>query len=79
MVGTNPLDEILVSKGLAQPKGVRPNLPTGEKATAHQEKLIALEADAKKQKVGLWASSIEKQTETPPPPKKSLIKRLFGK
>ena len=84
MVGTNPLDEILVSKGLAQPKGVRPNLPTGEKATAHQEKLIALEADAKKQKVGLWASSIEKQTETPipgspPPTKKSLIKRLFGK
>ncbi len=32
LAGTNALDEHLVSKGLAQPKGVRPNLPTGEKA-----------------------------------------------
>ncbi len=84
MVGTNPLDEMLISKGLAQPKGVRPNLPKGEKATAHQEKLIALEADAKKQKVGLWASSIEKQTKSPilnslQLTMKSLIKRLIGK
>ena len=78
MIGTNPLDEILVSKGLAQPKGVRPNLPTGEKATAHQEKLIALEAAAKNQKVGLWAGSTEKTPE-PPAPKKSFMKRLFGK
>jgi endonuclease YncB( thermonuclease family) len=63
LVGTNRLDEILVSKGLAQPKGVRPNLPTGEKATAHLDRLHALEADAKKQRVGLWASSPEKKTE----------------
>ena len=64
LVGTNRLDEILIRKGLAQPKGVRPNLPTGEKATAHLERLRALEADAKKQRVGLWASSTEKKTET---------------
>ena len=64
LVGTNSLDEVLVSKGLAQPKGVRPNLPTGQKASAHQDKLKALEADAKKRRVGLWASSTEKKTET---------------
>jgi endonuclease YncB( thermonuclease family) len=63
LVGTNNLDEILIRKGLAQPKGVRPNLPRGEKATAHLERLRALEADAKKQRVGLWASSTEKKTE----------------
>lgn len=66
-VGTNSLAEILVSKGLAQPKGVRPNLPTGEKATAYQEKLLALEAAAKKKKVGLWASSPEKKPEEEKP------------
>ena len=66
-VGTNALAEILVSKGLAQPKGVRPNLPTGQKATAYQEKLLALEADAKKKRVGLWASSPEKKTEKDKP------------
>ena len=66
-VGTNALAEILVSKGLAQPKGVRPNLPTGQKATAYLEKLLALEADAKKKKVGLWASSPEKKTEKDKP------------
>ena len=67
MAGTNRLEEILVSKGLAQPKGVRPNLPTGEKATEHLEKLNALEADAKKQKLGLWASSTGKKPDTVQP------------
>ena len=57
------LDEILVSKGLARPKGVRPNLPTGEKAAAHLERLHAQEADAKSQRIGLWASAAEKKTE----------------
>jgi endonuclease YncB( thermonuclease family) len=64
MVGANRLDELLVRKGLAQPKGVRPNLPTGEKATAHLQKLYALEADAKKQRVGLWTNSTEKKAAT---------------
>jgi len=66
-VGTNGLAEILVSKGLAQPKGVRPNLPTGEKATAYVDRLLALEAEAKQQGAGLWASSAEKKTETEKP------------
>jgi len=59
-VGTNGLAEILISRGLAQPKGVRPNLPTGEKASAYLARLKALETDAKRQRVGLWASSTEK-------------------
>jgi endonuclease YncB( thermonuclease family) len=63
LAGDKWLDEILVSKGLAQPKGVRPNLPTGEKATTHRERLEALEADAKKQRVGLWESTSEDKTE----------------
>jgi len=63
MVGTNGLDEILVSKGLARLKGVRLNLPTGEKAAAHVARLRALEAEAKKQGVGLWAGKPEKETE----------------
>jgi len=57
MVGTNGLDEMLVSKGLARPKGVRPNLATGEKGTAHAARLEALEAEAKRQRVGLWAGA----------------------
>ena len=67
LVGTNALDELLVSKGLAQPKGVRPNLPTGEKAAAHLQRLSALEADAKRQRVGLWASSPQEKPETDKP------------
>jgi len=66
-VGTNALDEILVTKGLAQPKGVRPNLPTGEKAAAHLQRLSTLEADAKRQRAGLWASPAEKKPETEKP------------
>ena len=64
LVGANNLDEILIRKGLARPKGVRPNLPTGEKAVAHQEKLRAMEEDAKRQKIGLWANVVEKKAES---------------
>jgi len=60
LIGPTSLDEILVSKGLAQPKGVRPNLPDGEKASAHLQKLAMLEAEARKAKAGLWATSAEK-------------------
>ena len=66
-VGTNNLAEILIRKGLALPKGVRPNLPSGEKATAYVDRLLALEAEAKKQKAGLWASSTEKKPEPEKP------------
>jgi endonuclease YncB( thermonuclease family) len=66
LVGTNGLDEILVRSGLARPKGIRPNLPTGQKAAAHNQELQALEAGAKAQKIGLWAGSASK-TASPEP------------
>jgi endonuclease YncB( thermonuclease family) len=56
--GTN-LAEILVSQGLAQTKGVMPNLPTGEKSKTFAEKLRSLENEAKQKKAGLWANSKE--------------------
>jgi endonuclease YncB( thermonuclease family) len=54
LVGTNSLDELLISKGLARLKGIRSKLPSGEKASAHLDRLGALEAEAKRQKAGLW-------------------------
>lgn len=50
------LIELLVSNGLARIKGVKPNLPTGEKAKAYVERLNALEAEARKQGLGVWAA-----------------------
>ena len=66
MVGTNSLDELLISKGLARPKGVQPNLPNGEKAKAHVARLDALETEAKRHKAGLWASSRQNHEAAPP-------------
>ena len=40
-VGGKSLAEVLVSEGLAQSKGVAPNLPDGEKASAYMHKLQA--------------------------------------
>jgi endonuclease YncB( thermonuclease family) len=48
------LDEMLVSKGLARGKGVRPNLPNGQNWREHADRLDALEAEAKKQRLGAW-------------------------
>lgn len=66
-VGTNGLAEVLVRNGLAQMKGVRVNLPMGEKGTAYADRLLALEAEAKKQRAGLWGRSPEKKKETEKP------------
>ena len=60
LVGTNALDELLIGNGLARPKGVRPNLPGGEKAMDHEARLRGLEAEARQQKVGLWAITTAK-------------------
>jgi endonuclease YncB( thermonuclease family) len=51
------LVEILVSNGLARTKGVTANLPTGEKSKVYIEKLHALEAEAEKRQIGVWARS----------------------
>ena len=64
-VGGKRLMEALVSHGLARTKGVFPNLPTGEKAKAYAEMLERLEHEARQQRLGIWASSASKITETP--------------
>ena len=51
------LTEILVSEGLARTKGSWAKLPTGEKSKDYIHRLRALEDDAKKQKMGVWADS----------------------
>ncbi|MGH8064779.1 MAG: thermonuclease family protein [Candidatus Entotheonellia bacterium] len=58
------LAEMLVSQGFARIKGVFVNLPTGEKATAYVERLEKLEREAQQKRLGIWASSAEKITET---------------
>lgn len=63
-VGGKGLAEVLVSQGLARTKGVFPNLPTGEKAKAYVERLERLEREARQKRLGVWASSAEKRTET---------------
>ena len=49
------LDEILVLAGLARVKGVAVNIPGGEKARAHSQRLLVLEDHAKQKRRGLWA------------------------
>jgi len=63
-VGGKDLAELLISQGLARTKGVAPNLPSGEKAKAHAERLGTMENEAKEKRLGIWASSTEKKTET---------------
>lgn len=53
----NSLGEILIANGLARTRGITANLPAGDKSKVYLKKLHALEADAKKQKIGVWACS----------------------
>ncbi len=54
-VGGKGLDEMLVLAGLARVKGVSVNIPGGEKARAHAQRLQLLEEHAKQKRRGLWA------------------------
>jgi len=56
-VGGKGLDEILVLAGLARVKGVAVNIPGGEKARAHSQRLLLLEEHAKSKRRGLWSAS----------------------
>ena len=58
--GGKSLAELLVSEGLAQTKGVTPNLPDGEKASAYLQKLDGLEQAAHQKRVGAWATTQQK-------------------
>jgi endonuclease YncB( thermonuclease family) len=51
------LDEILVLEGLARVKGVNVNIPGGEKARAHAQRLQVLEEHARQKRRGLWAAA----------------------
>jgi len=51
------LDEILVLAGLARVKGVAVNIPGGEKARAHAQRLLVLEEHAKQKRRGLWSAA----------------------
>jgi endonuclease YncB( thermonuclease family) len=55
--GGKGLDEILVLAGLARVKGVAVNIPGGEKARAHAQRLQVLEEHAKQKRRGLWAAA----------------------
>ena len=63
-VGGKSLAEVLLSQGLARTKGVSATLPTGEKARAYMEKLERLEREAQRKRLGIWAGSAAKLTET---------------
>ena len=63
--GGKSLAEVLVSEGLAQTKGVAPNLPSGEKASVYMGRLEDLERDAHQKRVGAWASAPEEKKEKP--------------
>ena len=63
-VGGKSLAEVLVSQGLARIKGVFANLPTGERAKAYVKRLEGLEREARQKRLGIWASSAEKITDT---------------
>jgi endonuclease YncB( thermonuclease family) len=58
-VGTNSLAELLVAQGWARTKGVTAALP-GQKSKTLTEKLRALEAQARAQRVGAWTNSQDK-------------------
>lgn len=63
-VGGKNLAEVLVSEGLAQTKGVAPNLPSGEKWSTYMAKLEGLEWEARQKRLGAWASAPEEKKES---------------
>lgn len=63
-MGGKNLTEVLVSQGLAPTKGVIVKLPTGEKAKADEERLEALEGEARQRRLGIWFSSPEQRAST---------------
>jgi endonuclease YncB( thermonuclease family) len=63
-VGGKNLAEVLVSAGLAQTKGVAPNLPSGEKWSWYMAKLEGLEREARQKRLGAWASAAEEKKES---------------
>ena len=63
-VAGRSLAEVLVSEGLAQTKGVAPNLPSGEKASVYMKRLEDLEGAARQKRLGAWARAAKQKKET---------------
>jgi len=64
--GTN-LAEVLVARGLARTKGVTATSPVGGKSKVFAEKLQALEAEARQQRIGAWTTASAKKPEATTP------------
>ena len=64
MIGEKSLAEILISEGLAWPKGIAAKLPSGEKSKDYMRRLSELEAQAREKKLGAWATSTAPKTES---------------
>jgi endonuclease YncB( thermonuclease family) len=60
------LGEILVSEGLAQTKGVAPNLPNEEKGKAYMKRLDDLENAEHEKRLGAWKTSTSQKPEVSP-------------
>lgn len=54
---SGPLDEQLVSRGLARSYGMHRDLPDGTSGQAHASRLDAMEKAAQQARTGIWASS----------------------
>jgi endonuclease YncB( thermonuclease family) len=63
-VGTNSLATLLVAQGWARTKGVVATLPGGPKSKDVEERLKALEAEARTKRLGIWASATDKKMGT---------------
>lgn len=61
-VGGTNLAEFLVGQGLARNKGAVANPPSGMKSKVYIEKLQALEDEAKRKGLGVWAGLKEKNS-----------------
>jgi endonuclease YncB( thermonuclease family) len=57
------LAELLVGQGWARTKGVITNLPAGENWKMFNERLQALESEARQKRLGIWTGSAEKTPE----------------
>jgi endonuclease YncB( thermonuclease family) len=58
-VNRTDLAEWLVARGLARTKGATARHPTGESARARQQRLRAVEAEARAQRRGAWATTAQ--------------------
>ena len=64
--GGKSLAEMLVSEGLARAMHTTVNLPDGKKGKAYVERLEVLEREAQRKRLGAWATSTRKGSDSQP-------------